>query len=75
MDNRIIEILSEELTETRRLADAAMQEAKAAMKQADQATRKADAAWELVVIAKNEMEERLAYMRLPIWKKWFGRNN
>jgi len=36
--------------------------------------RKTDAAWELVVITRNQMHEELAYLKKPIWKKWFGTN-
>lgn len=65
MDNKIVELLSEEIRETkrltletRRMADAAQQEAKAAL-------TKADAAWELVVITRNQIDK-------PIWRKLFG---
>jgi hypothetical protein len=49
--------------------------ADAASKQAGAAMRKADAAWELVVITRNQVKEELAYMRLPWWKKTFGAGN
>ncbi len=36
--------------------------------------RKADAAWELVVMTREQMKEELAYLMKPLWKKWFGLN-
>lgn len=53
-------VLKEELKETRRIADAS--------------SKKADAAWELVIITRNQVQEELAYLKKPIWKKWFGMN-
>jgi hypothetical protein len=71
MDIRIIELIKEiremksltkavrdEVLEVRKLAGAAIMEAK-------NSKRQADAAWELVVITRQEMNR-------PIWKKWFG---
>ena len=34
--------------------------------------RKADAAWELVVMTREQIKEELAYLKKPIWKKWLG---
>ena len=34
--------------------------------------RKSDAAWELVVMTREQIREEMAYLREPIWKKWFG---
>lgn len=79
MDNKIIELLSEEIRETRnliietrKLAEAAMSKANAAWEEVKNSKeevknskRQADAAWELVVITRNEINR-------PIWKKWFG---
>ena len=88
MDNKIIELLSEEIRETRnltietrKLAEAAMSKANAAWEEVSNSKeemknskeemknskRQADAAWELVVITRNEINR-------PIWKKWFGIN-
>jgi hypothetical protein len=36
--------------------------------------RKADAAWELVVMTREQIKEELAYLKKPIWKKWLGSN-
>ena len=36
--------------------------------------RKADAAWELVVITRNQVREEVTYLKKPIWKKWLGTN-
>jgi hypothetical protein len=72
MENKLIELLSEEIRETRNLtievrkqADASMMRADAAMRQADAAMKRADASWELVVMTRNDMNR-------PVWKKWFG---
>ena len=78
MDNELIRIFSEELretkklvAETKRMADAAAKQADAATKQADAAMSKADAAWELVVITRNQVNEEIAHLKLPWWKKVF----
>jgi len=57
---RETEIMKEEAKETKRMADAAV--------------KKADAAWEIVLMTRNQIQEELAYLRKPIWKKWFGIN-
>ena len=36
--------------------------------------RKADAAWELVIMTREQIKAELAYLKKPIWKKWFGSN-
>jgi hypothetical protein len=79
MDSELLKILSDELRETRRLtletramADAAQKHAEAAMIEAKASMRKAESSWELVVITRNEVEQNLAYLRLPWWKKIFG---
>jgi hypothetical protein len=65
MDADLVKILSEELSEmknlvleTRRMADAAWEEARQSKKQSDEA-------WELVVMIRNQIQEELGYMRLP----------
>ncbi len=72
MDNRLIELISKEIRETKRMTLAIQKEteqlkivADAAQKNADAAMRKAEAAWELVIITREES-------RRPLWKKWFG---
>lgn len=72
MDNDLLKILSEELRETKRLAIAAEKTASSAEETAKAAMKKADAAWELVIITRNQATEELAYLRKPLWKKWFG---
>ena len=81
MDNKIIELLSEEIRETRsltietrKLAEAAMLKANAAWEEVrnskqevTNSKRQADAAWELVVMTRNDISR-------PLWKKWFGIN-
>ena len=34
--------------------------------------RKTDAAWELVIMTREEVKEYLVYLKKPLWKKWFG---
>ena len=74
MDNKIIELLSEEIRETKNLTKAVRDEvlevrklAEAALEESKNTKRQADAAWELVVITRNEISR-------PLWKKWFGIN-
>jgi hypothetical protein len=57
MDNELLRILSEEVRETRRLANAAEKTAAAAEKTAEAAMKRADAAWEMVIIARNEQQD------------------
>jgi len=64
MDNRIIDLLSEEIRETRHLTMAVREETKELKILAEAAQRKADAAWELVVMTREDI-------RKPFWKKWF----
>ncbi len=80
MDNKILEVLSEEIREiknltkavrdavkeVRKLAEAAWEEVRNS-KQEITKSKKADAAWELVVMTRNEIAR-------PLWKKWFGLN-
>lgn len=80
MDNELLKILSEELRETkqlvketRRVADAAWEDVKETRRIALSSERKADAAWEQVVMTRNEIQVSLANLRLPWWKKLFGR--
>jgi hypothetical protein len=65
MDSKIIELLSEEIRETRSMTFAIKEETLELRRMADAAQRKADAAWELVVITREDMKK-------PFWKKWFG---
>jgi hypothetical protein len=72
MEDDIPKILSEELRETRRLANAAEKTAMATEATAREAMGKADAAWEMVMITRNQVKEELDYLKKPLWKKWFG---
>jgi hypothetical protein len=58
-------ILSEEIRETRNLTIAVQEENKLTKELAIAATKKAHAAWELVVMTRNEIGK-------PFWKRWFG---
>ena len=80
MDNKILEVLSEEIREiknltkavrdevkeVRKLAEAAWEEVRNSKQEITKSKRKADA-WELVVMTRNEIAR-------PFWKKWFGLN-
>lgn len=57
----------DEVTEVRKLAEAAWEEVRNSKQEITESKRKADAAWELVVITRNEIAK-------PLWKKWFGLN-
>ncbi|MEQ9218360.1 MAG: hypothetical protein RLO17_09975 [Cyclobacteriaceae bacterium] len=65
MDNKFIELLSEEIHETRNLTLAVEKETAELRKMADAAQRKADAAWELVIMTREEMKK-------PFWKRFWS---
>ncbi len=62
MDNKLIELISEEIRETRNLTLAVEKETAELRKIADAAQRKADAAWELVIMTREEIKR-------PFWKR------
>ena len=76
MDSKIIELLSDEIRETRNLTIAVREQTEKQVKElhalAEAAMKKAEASWELVVITRNQVQEEIAYLKKPIWKKWFG---
>jgi hypothetical protein len=72
MDNDLLKILSEELMETKKLVIEARRIADAAEATARESMGKADAAWEMVMITRNQVQVELAYLKKPLWKKWFG---
>jgi hypothetical protein len=72
MDSELLKILSEEILETRNLTIETRKQVEETKRLADKAEKKADAAWELVVMTRNQIKEELAYMRLPWWKKLVG---
>lgn len=65
MDNEILKLLSKELRETKILVLETCRIADAAEKNAEASMKRADAAWELVVITRNQINR-------PWWKKFFG---
>jgi hypothetical protein len=65
MDNEIIQLLSEEIRQTKDLTRAVQEETKEIRRIAEAAEKKADAAWELVIMTRNEMTK-------PFWKRMFG---
>lgn len=62
MDNKLIELISEEIRETRNLTLAVEKETAELRKIADAAQRKADAAWELVIMTREEIKR-------PFWRR------
>lgn len=62
MDNKFIELISEEIRETRNLTLAVEKETAELRKIADAAQRKADAAWELVIMTREEIKR-------PFWRR------
>lgn len=72
MGSELLKIFSDELRETKNLVAEAKVQSEAARIEAAAAVKKADAAWELVIMTRNQIKEELAYMRLPWWKKLVG---
>ncbi len=64
MDSRIIDLLSEEIRETKNLTLAVKEETVELRKLAQAAERKAEAAWELVIMIREEMKK-------SFWKRLF----
>jgi hypothetical protein len=76
MDSKIIELLSEEIRETRNLTLAVVKETERlerhveiAERKAIASERKADAAWEIVIMTREEIKAR---QEKSFWKKIFG---
>lgn len=65
MEAKIIELLSEEIRETRYLTMAVKEETAELRKLAQAAERKAEAAWELVILTREDLKR-------PFWKRWFN---
>ncbi len=72
MDNELLKILSDELRETRNLVMETRRVADAAEKKTDACWAQVDQLRELVIITRNQVNEELAYLKLPWWKKLFG---
>ncbi|MEQ8302670.1 MAG: hypothetical protein RIB47_04705 [Cyclobacteriaceae bacterium] len=72
MDNDLLKILSEELRGTKTLVTETRKIALAAEQTALESKRQADAAWELVMITRNQVQEEIAHLKMPWWKKLFG---
>ena len=71
MDSKIIELLSEEIRETRNLTLAVVKETERLERHVEAAERKADAAWEVVIMTREEIRAR-EETKKPFWKKLFG---
>lgn len=68
MNDRIedlLVILSDEIRQTRNLTIEVREENKLTKMIAEAASKNADAAWELVVMTRNQWSK-------PFWKRWFG---
>jgi flagellar biosynthesis component FlhA len=61
----LLVILSEEIQKTRKLTLEVREENKLTKQIAEATSKKSDAAWELVVMTRNQW-------RKPFWKRWFG---
>lgn len=64
MDSKLIDLLSEEIRETKNLTLAVQEEVKRLERLAVAAEHKAEAAWELVIMTREEMKR-------PFWKRLF----
>jgi len=64
MDSKIIALLSEEIRETKNLTLEVREEVKRLERLAIAAERKAEAAWELVILTREQMNK-------PFWRRWF----
>lgn len=64
MDSKLIDLLSEEIRETKNLTLAVREEVKRLERLAVAAEHKAEAAWELVIMTREEMKR-------PFWKRLF----
>lgn len=73
MDNEILKILSDELRETKNLVLETRRIAEAAEKRVDAALAQVDQLRELVLITRHQVQEELAYLKKPWWKKFLGK--
>jgi predicted nucleic acid-binding Zn-ribbon protein len=58
----------------RKETEAIREETKVLREEVKESKRKSDAAWELVIMTREQIKEEIAYLKKPIWKKWFGMN-
>ena len=73
MDSELLKILSEEIRETRNLTIETRKMTDETRQLAREAKKSADAAWELVIITRNQVQEDLRYLWLPWWRKLFAK--
>ena len=69
-----LDALSDDVRDIRSLTLAIQDETKVLREEVKESKRKADAAWELVIMTREQIKAELAYLKKPIWKKWFGSN-
>ena len=74
MDADLLKTLSEGLIETKNLVLETRRMADAAWEEAKQSKKQSDATWELVIMTRNQIQEELKYLKLPWWKKLVGAN-
>ena len=74
MGAELLKIFSEELRETKNLVLETRRMADAAWEEAKQSKKQSDATWELVIMTRNQIQEELKYLKLPWWKKLVGAN-
>lgn len=60
--------------ETRKQNDLIRQELVLLKEDVKESKRKADAAWELVIMTREQIKEEMLNLKKPLWKKWFGLN-
>ena len=70
-DMRDIRALTLAITEDTKVTK---QEISVMKEEVKESKRKADAAWELVIMTREQIKEELAYLKKPMWKKWVGSN-
>ena len=69
-----LDALNDDVRDIRALTLAIQEETKVLREEVKESKRKADAAWELVIMTREQIKEELAYLKKPIWEKWFGTN-
>ncbi len=69
-----LEALNDDARDLPALIIAVREETKVIREEVKETKRKADAAWELAIMTREQIKEELAYLKKPIWKKWFGTN-
>jgi hypothetical protein len=69
-----LDALNDDVRDIRALTVAVRNETEVMKEELKETKRKADAAWELVIMTREQIKEEIAYLKKPIWKKWLGAN-